>query len=301
VLASAPARPAITVIINPVSGSVRRQGARERAELAASAVSAHGGEAEIVVTERAGHAHDLALAAARQGVGLVIAWGGDGTVNEVASALVFHHVPMGIVPAGSGNGLACELGLARDSRRALDTALGSRPRAIDVGEIESRYFVNVAGVGFDADVARRFDSIVNRRRGLSSYMWMAGQALLQYAPASYTVTAGTFRRTVRALLVVVANGTEFGNHMRIAPGARVDDGQLDVVVVEERSRLATIVQLPLLSLGQVDRSPMWSSRRAETTSIECDTPMWFHVDGEPVAGGTRLEARIHPGALMVCA
>ncbi len=292
--------PAVTVLINPVSGGARPPRARQRAGLAAAAIEARGLEAEIIVTERRGHARDLARAAARRGAGRVVAWGGDGTVNEVASALAFSQVAMGIVPAGSGNGLAGELGLPSDPARALDVALDGAPRAIDVGEMGGRYFVNVAGVGFDADVARRFDAAGNRRRGLASYLWMTGQSLLHYTPACYTVTAGEWRRTVRALLVVVANGSEFGNRMRIAPGARIDDGALDVVVVEERSRAQTIGQLPLLALGRVDRSAMWSSRPAETMAIECETPMWFHVDGEPVSGGTRLQARVHPGALRVC-
>jgi YegS/Rv2252/BmrU family lipid kinase len=291
----------VTVLINPVSGGARPHHARQRAVLAAAAVEARGLEGEIFVTGRRGQARELAASALRRGTTRVVAWGGDGTVNEVASAIAFSDVAMGIVPAGSGNGLAGELGLPSDPARALDIALDGRPRPIDVGEMNGRYFVNVAGVGFDADVARRFDAAPNRRRGFLSYVWLTAQSLLQYTPARYTVTAGEWRRSVRALLVVVANGTEFGNRMRIAPGARVDDGTLDVVVVEEHSRVQTIGQLPLLALGRVNRSAVWSSHHAEVTDIESDAPMWFHVDGEPVSGGTSLRARVHPGALQVCA
>ena len=256
--------------------------------------------AEIVVTERAGHARLLAAAAVRRGSRLVIAWGGDGTINEVASELAFSGIALGIVPAGSGNGLATELGIDARADRAIVNAVRATPRAIDVGEIGGRYFVNVAGIGLDAHVASAFNTPDNHRRGFSSYLRVGVQALFTYKPETYTISTGDVRLTPRAVLVVVANSAQYGNGARIAPQAKVDDGELDLVVVEERSRLATCLRAPRLFNGTIARVPGCSIRRIREVKIECAAPMAFHVDGEPVRGGTELTARIHPGALRVC-
>jgi len=228
-------------------------------------------------------------------------WGGDGTVNEAAGALAFGDVPLGIVPAGSGNGLARVLGIPFDPRAALGRCLDATPRAIDVGEIDDRLFVNIAGIGFDAHVAARFNRPDNRRRGLIGYAVLTARELPRYAAHEYRITVGDSVSTVRALFVVLANGTEFGNCIRIAPGARVDDGELALIIVREQSRLSTICQIPRILGDRVERSPAWSLQPVRAATIECESPMLFHVDGEPVQGGTRIEARVHPGALRVCA
>src|SRR5260221_10850051 len=138
----------IAIIINPISGGVRPEAARARAEVASAIVDRHGDPAEVFVTERTGHARELTRAALSRGVRLVMAWGGDGTINEVASGLVFGEVPLGIVPAGSGNGLARQLGISSQPAEAIRRAISAEPRAIDVGQLEDRMFVNLAGIGF---------------------------------------------------------------------------------------------------------------------------------------------------------
>jgi len=177
----------ITFIINPISGGVSPEAARARAELASAIVDPHGDPAEVFVTERQGHARELTRAAVGRGARLVMAWGGDGTINEVASALTFGEVPLGIVPAGSGNGLARQLSISPKPDEAIRHAIAAEPRRIDVGEIDGRLFVNVAGIGFDAHVAWRFHEATNLRRGLITYASIAARALLTYEPASYTI------------------------------------------------------------------------------------------------------------------
>ena len=290
----------IAFIINPISGGIRPEAARERAELAASILDRHGNPAEVFITERAGHGKELAKAAVARGADLVMAWGGDGTINEVASALVFSDIPLGIVPAGSGNGLARQLGIGRHPADAIRQALGARPRQIDVGELADRLFVNVAGIGFDAHVAWRFNEAGTRRRGLVTYASISSRALVSYRPSTYRIRIGDEDcPPVRAVLVTIANSAEFGNGAIIAPGAQVDDGELDLVVMEEHSRLNTIAQLPRLFQGTVHHAKGCTMRRVTRATIECDQPMQFHVDGEPVQGGTSLRVRIHPGALYV--
>ena len=158
----------IAVIINPIAGGALRSVAAARAEIAGAWLSAHGLAGQVFVTERRGHARELAAAARARGDDPVIAWGGDGTVNEVASALAFGPTALGIVPAGSGNGLARELGIDPRPDRALATAAAAARnggRVIDAGELGGRLFFNVAGVGFDAHVAGCFDRELSGRRG----------------------------------------------------------------------------------------------------------------------------------------
>jgi len=227
----------------------------------------------------------------------VLAWGGDGTINEVASALAFDDVPLGIVPAGSGNGLARELGVHPRAERAIADALQAVPRPMDLGEIDGRLFANVAGIGFDAHIASRFANAA--RRGFVGYAGITVRALRNYAPQHYRVSVDGVETQHRAILVTIANSAQFGNNARIAPGARVDDGELDLVVVEERSRIATICQVPRLFNGTANRIRGCTIRRIRGVTIESDQPMAYHVDGEPIDGGMRLKARVHPGALMI--
>jgi diacylglycerol kinase (ATP) len=290
----------IAVIINPVAGGTRPDAARARAELAAATIERHGETADILVTERAGHARLLATAAVQRGARVVMAWGGDGTINEVASALAFRETPMAIVPSGSGNGLARALGIDRRPERAIANAIGAKAGAMDLGELGGRLFVNLAGIGLDASVASRFNTPNNRRRGFAGYLRLVTGVMLTYEPATYSISVADVRRSVRAVLVVIANSTQYGNGARIAPDARTDDGQLDLVVVEERSRFVTFCRTPRLFDGTVGRVPEYSIQPIREATIECPEPMVFHVDGEPVEGGTRLDARVHPGALRIC-
>jgi diacylglycerol kinase (ATP) len=288
----------IAIIVNPISGGVRHDVARRRAELAAALLASSREEGEVFVTERKGHARELASGAVARGARLVVAWGGDGTVNEVASALAFGSTSLAIVPSGSGNGLARALGIGRRPERALRNALAAAPRQIDAGEIAGRLFFSVAGVGFDAHVASCFDRETVGRRGFSGYLFIAARELVSYEPSTYVVGgAGALRRP--ALLITLANSSQFGNGARIAPLARVDDGKLDLVVFEEVSRLETLCGLPRLFTGGIARQRGVSIRQIERTTIESEHPMTFHVDGEPVQGGTRLDARVHQGALRV--
>jgi YegS/Rv2252/BmrU family lipid kinase len=290
----------IAIIINPIAGGARPEAARGRAERAAAVLAASREEGEVFVTERKGHARELAVAALARGVRLIVAWGGDGTINEVGSAVAFGQTPLGIVPAGSGNGLASDLRVSRRPDRALVEALGAAPRAIDAGELGGRLFFATAGVGFDAHIASCFDRDIVGRRGFTTYLRISTRELLAYRPSTFRVCqdSGTCER--RALLVTFANASQFGNGARIAPGARLDDGVLDLVVFEEVSRLRTLCAVPQLFAGRVKGVRGWSIEQIERAAIESDRPMRFHVDGEPVDGGTRLEARVHPGALKVC-
>ena len=288
-----------TIIINPISGGVSPAAGRARAQLARAVVDRHGDPAEVFITERAGHARELAKAAVRRRARLVLAWGGDGTINEVASGLAFDEVPMGIVPAGSGNGLALELGISLSPEQAIADALAAEARPMDLGEVNDRLFANIAGIGFDAHVASQFNAPGNRQRGFAKYAAITFRSLWEYVADDYRITTDHGRFDVHAVLVTIANSAQFGNGARIAPGAKVDDGLLDLVVVGERSRLRTCLQLPRLFNGTIGQTAGCTMSRIRHATIESDHPMSFHVDGEPVSGGKSLHVRVHPGALRV--
>jgi len=289
----------VTIIINPISGGASLDRARRRAEHAASALAAHGERGDVFITERPGHAHDLAKSAVAQGARLVMAWGGDGTVNEIASALAFGRGALGMVPAGSGNGLAKALDVSVKPDVAIVEALTAQPRTIDVGRLNDRLFVSVAGVGFDAHVAACFARDLGQRRKFSGYIKVSARELMKYRPRAYRISGDASLAPANALLITLANGSQFGNGARIAPDARVDDGYLDLVVVEESSRLKTLCAMPSLFNGRIARVSGVTMRRVSSLTIESDEAMPFHVDGEPATGGTTLEAKIHPAALHV--
>jgi YegS/Rv2252/BmrU family lipid kinase len=291
----------IAVIINPITGLARPEDARLRAERAAAVIERQGEEADVLVTQHQGHGRELATAAVRRGARLVMVWGGDGTINEVASALAFSETPLGIIPAGSGNGLARALHIRAQPEQAICTAMRAKPRAIDLGELGGRLFVNLAGIGLDAHVAAQFNAAGGRRRGLARYMGLAARALVTYVPARYVISGPGLHLNVRAVLVALANSTQYGNGAQIAPQAQIDDGQLDLVVVRERSRLVTVCQTPRLFNGSVGRMPECSIHRVRDVRVECPDRMAFHVDGEPVEGDATLIGRVHPAALRICA
>jgi YegS/Rv2252/BmrU family lipid kinase len=290
----------IAILVNPISGTGGRVDvARGRAEQAAALVARRGLDAEVYVTERRGHGHELARAAVKRGARTVVAWGGDGTVNEVASALVRTDTALAIVPAGSGNGLARELGIPWDPERAFDVALGPGERRMDAGELDGRFFFNIAGVGFDARVAELFAAEGLLTRGFRRYASIALRELLAYEPEEYAVSVDGEVLSQSALMIALANSRQYGNGAVIAPAARIDDGRLDVIIVGARSPLRAMLQIPLLFAGQVGRVRGVTMRQGSDVRLSASRDLRYHVDGEPCGGSRSIAARVHPGVIRV--
>ena len=285
-------------IINPAAGlSILPQDTGRLAECARRAFARASLSGEIVFTERAGHARELAADFVRRGFSPIIAWGGDGTVNEVASALAFRDAVMGIVPSGSGNGLARELGISLRPEHAVATAAHGVDRTIDVGELGGRFFVNLAGVGLDVAVANLFNRLAGR--GLLRYVQATLSTVFSYDAETYTITAGGETIEHRALIVELANGRQYGNGALIAPHAKLDDGLLDLVVVGPLNLLSLLWSLRRLFNGTIDQAPAVRMRTASSITISAEQPIRFHVDGEVVQGTQSLTATVHPGALRI--
>jgi YegS/Rv2252/BmrU family lipid kinase len=286
------------VVINPVSGPVRSRQVAARVALARDILGRHGFEVEVAVTGARGEARRLTEQARASGARLVVAWGGDGTINEVGGALAFSDVPLGIVPGGSGNGLARDLGLPLEASRALEVVAAGRQRAIDAGRLDEALFFNVAGIGLDAEIARRLAS-PRARRGLAGYMQATFIELPGYRARTYTIEAGGVTRDRRALFIAVANSRQYGSGAQIAPAARLDDGKLDLVIVEAQPLWRVLAQVPAFFNGTLAPRPGLQMTQVACAAIQADGPIGFHVDGEPRTVERALRVGIHPGALRV--
>ena len=288
-------------IINPVAGG--RRGSlppAERVALVERALARHGDAGAVHLTKAAGHGIELARQALADGCSPIVAWGGDGTINEVASQLAGSGTPFGIVRAGSGNGMARELGIPAAAERAIDIALGNRQSVVDHGDIDGHPFLNVAGIGFDAAMARDFNDLGGERRGPLRYTVQVFRGRVRLRSRSATSSRADGRRLeVDALLVAIANLAQYGSNVVIAPDAQPDDGLLDVVIVEQRGALGRLGLAPRVFDRTIHKAPGVTVLKAAEVTVSCATPIAFHVDGEPRGGGTTVRARIHPGSLIV--
>jgi diacylglycerol kinase (ATP) len=292
--------PKIVVIINPISGAGRRRDlGRTRAEQAAALIEQRRLNGEVFVSERPGHARELAQAARRRGATLFVAWGGDGTVNEVASVLVESPASLAIVPSGSGNGLAREFGIPLDPASAFQVMFEGHTRLIDAGELDGHLFFNVAGLGLDAAVAHRFAAGGLERRGFARYLELAAREVVSFVPLDYALCTDGHDVRVRPLLIALANARQYGNGALIAPHAQLDDGKLDVVVVDYRPVWRVLMDAPRLFSGTVSQVRGVSTTRASRVSISADALLTYHVDGEPHIGQRCISACVHPRALRV--
>ena len=231
------------------------------------------------------------------GAGTVVAWGGDGTINEVAAEVAAAGVILGVVPGGSGNGFARGLGLERRPEAALRTAIAGPVRVIDTGTVDGRIFVNIAGIGFDAHMAAVFNGL--SRRGAPAYFRAGVRELRSYRAGTYTIRTAAQTFTMPAFLVAIANCCEYGSGAAIAPGARPDDGMLEIVCVPARRLPWLLCQSFRLFAGTIYGLP--GIRRASGTALElsADLPLAFHVDGEVYAGGRCLRVRVDASSLRV--
>jgi YegS/Rv2252/BmrU family lipid kinase len=290
----------VAAIINPISGAgadvhaAERRTAMVREELDRRSLSG-----EIDLTERAGHAHLLARRAADAHADLVIVWGGDGTVNEAGAALLGTRTALGVVPAGSGNGLAASLCCRRDPRAAICAALDGTTRPIDAGLLDGRPFFNIAGIGVDARVARLFNLRGRGARGLWPYVLIGLREACRYAAVDYEIELDGEATRVRALLIAFANGREYGNGMTLCARAELDDGLLDATIVEDRPVVSRLLHARHLARGAAERAPRVVSRQIRRAVVRAPVPMEYHLDGEPGSASGAIQIEVRPRALNV--
>ncbi len=286
----------VRAILNPRAG-VRTRRTREAVERGRPSWTDYA----VSLTRAAGHATELACDAVAAGADLVVAVGGDGTVNEVARGLLGTPAALGVVPVGSGNGLARALRIPLRPEAALAALEAGDRRRIDVGFINGRPFLNVAGVGFDAAVGHAFHEWGRRgrRRGLLGYLRLCVAELRTYRPPRLAVEVGGERVELSAFVVTFANGPQYGSAAVINPGARLDDGQLEVVVFENESWWSSLLAAPRLFLGGLERSPSYRRLVGDSALVTAATPAPVHCDGDPAGHSERIEVRLERRALEV--
>jgi YegS/Rv2252/BmrU family lipid kinase len=290
----------VVAIVNPLSGAGATPGVAERrVALLTTRFAAANVAGAVYLTQRSGHAGELARAAVATGAKTVIAWGGDGTINEVGTALAGSRAVLGIIPAGSGNGFASEIGVPTLPDAAIEVALHGRDRSIDAGEVEGRLFFNIAGIGFDAVVAEQFNLQTLGRRGMGPYVRIGLRETFRYRAVRYRIVLDEEEIITTALLIAFANGREYGNHVRLAPHARVDDGKLEAMVVEDRAPLARLWSGRHLALGTADKAARVIARSIRSARVEADGELLYHLDGEIGRAQGSVTIRIRDKLLTV--
>jgi YegS/Rv2252/BmrU family lipid kinase len=286
----------VRAILNP------RAGVAARAALEAVQQTGNPwGDLDLKVTGAPGDARRLAREAADAGLDAVLAVGGDGTANEAAWGLLGSPTALGLVPTGSGNGLARALRVPLRPRAALAALQDAVVRRMDVGMANGRPFLNVAGAGFDALVGAAFHEWGKKggRRGLFSYFRLALPRALTYRAATWTLEAGGGGFEGPAFIVAFVNGREYGGAAVIAPGSRLDDGLLEIVVLEDAPAYELLFNAPRLFVGGIERFRRYRRIAAPEAVLTGPAPFAHHRDGEPEPASDRLEVRVEPRALAV--
>ena len=256
---------------------------------------------EIKTTTARGDARTFAAEAAAAGYDAVLSIGGDGTANEAAWGLMGSQTALGLVPMGSGNGLARTLGIPLRPESALDTLARAVRRRMDVGLINGRPFLNVAGAGFDAEVGADFHAhgLRGGRRGILTYVRLSLLRTWSYRAEQWRLSAGAGGFEGRALVVAFVNGRQYGGGAVVAPGARLDDGLLDVVVIEDAPRFEIAWNATRMFLGGIEQFRRYRHLPAKSAVLEGPAAFAYHRDGEPEEGATRLEVTVDPLALTI--
>ncbi|GHT68350.1 hypothetical protein FACS189452_07850 [Bacteroidia bacterium] len=285
----------IAFIINPIAGGKNKEQLVDR--IAPIFPQTEGYGIEIYYTQQAGDAEKMSASFVQQGFTKIIAVGGDGTVNEVARALVNTEAAMGIIPYGSGNGLARHLNIPLVAEKALSLVKSTIARRIDTCTINDMLFVCTAGVGFDALISHRFAA--DTRRGITTYIKHVLKEVVTYRPKKYrlTIDGKSIERT--AFLITFANAAQWGNNAYIAPHADISDGLIDVVIINDFEQYK-LLMLPIkLMAKRIDTDSAAEVFRCRHAIVEQESEDYAHFDGESTTMGKRMEIKIFPNTLKV--
>lgn len=244
-----------------------------------------------------GHANILAKEAVSAGIDAVIAVGGDGTVNEVGAALVNTSTLLGIIPAGSGNGLANHLGMKKNPLHAINQIADGKVLAIDTLEINGRFAVNVSGFGFDGFVAWLFNN--SQKRGLSNYTKIALREYFKYPYAEFKINYDDKALETKAHMIVIANGSQFGNAAIISPLANITDGKLEMIAVTRPGLLKIPEMFYRLFTGNLKDNKYLQTYHCHSFTAESNRPLHLHIDGEAVDPLSKIEVKLNKNSLYV--
>ena len=290
----------IAFIINPISGAKETQNAKRKLpKLIMQTLDMEQWLPNIVFTEYAGHATELAHQYARMGFDAVVAVGGDGTVNEVARGLKDTKTALGILPMGSGNGFARHLNIPIRPQKALEMINHSEPINVDYGLANGRLFVSTCGTGFDAVVADNFAG--SNKRGFMTYLQNTLKVAFSYQPQTYHIVGDGLDVTHKAFLITFANANQWGYEAMIAPKASVQDGKMDIMLMSSHAILGSASLALRLFTGSIDNSYFMDTIRAKEITLEREEVAPFHIDGDPVEMDKDIHIKIVADGLKVLA
>ena len=287
----------IAFIINPISGS--RNKGPERRRLVEACIAEAGVQADVFETERRGHATELAQQAVESGVQRIVCVGGDGTINEIGRVLVGTQCEFGLVPMGSGNGLARHLGIPLEFKKALDMAIRGLAIRVDTGEADGRPFFNVMGIGFDAEIGKRFNA--TKARGFISYLKEGWNAYRGYRPRKLGIESSSGTRSLEAYVLAVANSSQYGNNAYIAPDASMTDGKLNLVAIAQPGLVSIFVLMWRMFRKKIYMSPRVTPICEESFTLRLKEAAHYHIDGEIFACGKEVKIRTCPKSLSIVA
>ena len=273
----------IVAIINPVSGTGKKD---KIPRLIDTVVDNDSNDVSIFMSEYAGHAHEIAAQAASDGADIVVAIGGDGTVNEVGSALCGTDTALAIVPCGSGNGLARHLRISMNASRALQVLNNGVVGVFDYCTVNNKPFFCTCGMGFDAAVSYKFSN--EGTRGFITYIKTTLSEYIKYKPQEYLIDIDGAKLSEKAFVIACCNAAQYGNNAYIAPRATMQDGLIDVTVMHPFN----LVESPLIGarlfLRQLNHDNHVSIYRGKRVVIERRHDDIVHVDGDPMMMPARI-------------
>ncbi len=283
-----------TIIINPHSGNKNTSKAIIRKIKKYLTVPY-----KIYYTQYAGHGAELAKKAVNKKVDIVIAVGGDGTINEIAGSLVNTSSSLGVIPTGSGNGFARSLCIPLNVKDAIKLLNTPKINYIDVGKINNHYFFGIAGIGFDALVGAKFQNY--GKRGALPYFFIGIREYFKYTYETFKIEDSGKIEIHKPLLIAVANTSQYGNGAKIAPQADPGDGFLDLCILYKFNKFQAIKNIISLFNGRINLLPFYSHKKIKSIVINRENSSgYYHVDGEPFFDANNLKIDIIPSALKVC-
>lgn len=287
----------VLFLVNPISGTGKQQRILNRLE---RYINTQRIEFDLAIGEHPGELHYRAREAARNELDAVVVIGGDGTINEVGSALLHSNTALGIIPAGSGNGIARSLRIPLRIEKAIKLINRFPEKVIDTGQVrQGRPFIGIAGMGFDAHVGHVFLHLENR--GLKAYVKTVIEEYGSYPGAEVTYQIDNNPKVeTNAFVICAANTSQYGNNAHIAPHAEADDGTLDFVVIKDFPKIFAPLLLTRLFNRSLLRSRFVDHIRGKSLRIRSEQPL-LHLDGEPWVGETDVELSVNPRSLKVIA
>ena len=286
----------ICVIINPISGTESK---KNIVHDIAGAFDQTKCDLVFRVTGFPNHATEFAREAVESNFHIVIVVGGDGTVNEVAKALINTPLRMGIIPHGSGNGLARDLGIPMDSDKAIEIIKQGNTRTIDYGVANDKIFFCTCGVGFDAFISDKFAE--ESKRGPLGYVRNIVEGAIDFKPEEYKLVYDEGTLTEKAILITCANASQYGNEAYIAPDADMEDGKMNISILKPLNPTEIPHTTLQLFTKNIDKNSKMTTLLTRKLQIKRKAPGMMHVDGEPMKTGTEIEVEIFPKGLHVFA